>query len=129
MQSENSQPGKRDEAGNSRLLGRFSLVLIGDGEDVQSFPSVDSVPQTLRRKLQQTTQGANSATILIADKRGRQELVRALEQHPQLNTPVHPAPRTTPPPFRQPFSWKTWAELLLPIALGASLWLYFSSRF
>jgi len=40
------------------------------------------MPASLRRKLEKTTTGSNSATILIADRKGKEELVRAIQGLP-----------------------------------------------
>jgi len=43
---------------------------------------VDEVPSRLRTKLLRSTNGSNSATILIADRRGRKQVARALRALP-----------------------------------------------
>jgi hypothetical protein len=48
----------------------------------QVFRSVDEVPAGLRTRLLKSTNGANSATILIADRRGRQEIAKAMRHLP-----------------------------------------------
>jgi hypothetical protein len=46
------------------------------------FPQRDEVPASLRTQLLKSTNGANSATILIADRRGRREIARAMRNLP-----------------------------------------------
>jgi len=59
-----------------------SAVLIStDGTDAV-YRSVDEVPAGLRSQLVKSTNGANSATILIADRRGRQEIAKAMRNLP-----------------------------------------------
>jgi hypothetical protein len=55
-----------------------STVLISAGPSRQIFRSVDEVPNRLRAKLVKSTSSPNSATILIADRRGRREIARAM---------------------------------------------------
>jgi hypothetical protein len=43
---------------------------------------VEEVPAGLRTKLLKFTNGANSATILIADQRGRKEIAKAMKNLP-----------------------------------------------
>ncbi len=43
---------------------------------------MEEVPPQLRSRLLKTTNGANSATILIADRRGRKEIARAMRKLP-----------------------------------------------
>jgi hypothetical protein len=46
------------------------------------YRSVDDVPTRLRNKLLKSTNGANSATILIADRRGRKQIAKAMRHLP-----------------------------------------------
>jgi hypothetical protein len=43
---------------------------------------VGEVPQSLRKRLLKYTSGMNSATILIADRRGKEELAKAIRRLP-----------------------------------------------
>jgi hypothetical protein len=55
-----------------------SAVLISARGTDMMYRSMDEVPRPWRTKLLQSTSSANSATILIADKRGREELARVM---------------------------------------------------
>jgi hypothetical protein len=59
-----------------------SIVLISSGGEDLVFRSVDDVPARLRSKLLRSTNGSNSATILIADRRGRKQVAKALRAAP-----------------------------------------------
>ncbi len=121
------------------MTARSSTIFIAAGaEETRVFRSVEDVPADLRRTLHDSTGGANSGTILIADKRGREELVRALQGQPthvqcrladtirsrQVTEVVSEKKKE-----RLVGSFRTWIELLLPIAIGASLWFFVESRF
>jgi len=69
---------------NENASGMFqtSTVLISTSGTDQVFRSVDEVPAGLRTRLLKSTNGANSATILIADRRGRQEIAKAMRNLP-----------------------------------------------
>jgi hypothetical protein len=69
---------------NEKASGMFqtSTVLISTNGSDQVFRSVDEVPAGLRTRLLKSTNGANSATILIADRRGRQEIAKAMRNLP-----------------------------------------------
>jgi hypothetical protein len=69
---------------NPELSGLFqtSTVLISAGGADLVYRSVDEVPVRLRTKLLKSTNGANSATILIADQRGRKEISKAMRNLP-----------------------------------------------
>jgi len=63
-------------------LFQTSTVLISSGGADMVFRSVDEVPASLRNKLLKSTNGHNSATILIADRRGRREVAKAVHTLP-----------------------------------------------
>lgn len=61
-----------------RLTQRCSTIFISVGGDTRVYHSLEEVPPELRERLLDSTRGLNSATILIADRRGREEILRAL---------------------------------------------------
>lgn len=132
MRSENSSNNTRKPDGvpAKQIRARWSIVLVAQDKGLQAYPSIQSVPQPLRNKIESTVRGENATTLLIADQLGRAELVRALQSR---SAPPPPAPVLQPetktvPQRKVPFSWRTWAELLIPIGVGASLWLLLSLR-
>jgi hypothetical protein len=122
----------------AQLTARTSTIFIGTGDDTRVYRSVEDVPLPLRQKLLECTRGINSATILIADKQGREELVRALQGRPSevqcrlvenirgRRLPEKPAHQEKTSLLR---SGRLWAEILLPVAAGASLWAFVQSHF
>ncbi len=73
-------------ASNRKVRGTYqtSTVLISSGGSDRVFRSVEEVPAALRSQLLKSTNGANSATILIADRRGRREIARAMRNLPGI---------------------------------------------
>lgn len=67
---------------DSTRLYQTSTVLISSGGDDLVYHSVEEVPARLRTKLLKFTNGRNSATILIADRRGRREIAKAMRNLP-----------------------------------------------
>ncbi len=61
---------------------KTSAIFVSVGAHTHVYRSVDKMPASLRQKLEKTTTGANSATILIADRKGKEELVRAIQGLP-----------------------------------------------
>jgi hypothetical protein len=113
-----------------RLTARSSTIFIATGEETRVYRSVEDVPPPLRRKLVESTRGLNSATILIADKRGREELVRALqgrasEVQSRLADTIRSREQQQPnrvEHHRLSFcSIKVWLEVLLSAAAAGSL--------
>jgi len=114
----------------SRVTLKSSTIFISVGNRTEVYRSVADVPPSLRKKLEQSTNGINSATILIADRKGKEEIVRAIRGLPsdlrsRLGTSVReeaPAPlrRLAIPWVRVARVWEDWAEFLLPAAIGAA---------
>ncbi len=69
---------------NPEASGLFqtSTVVIASGGEHLVYRSVEDVPPGLRTKLLKSTNGTNSATILIADQRGRKEIAKAMRNLP-----------------------------------------------
>lgn len=108
-----------------RMTVKTSTIFISVGGKTKVFRSVDDVPPKLRRKLKESTSGLNAATILIADRRGREEIVKALRGVPSgLKSRATRAQRK----IARRMDWKTWAEILLPGLIGLLIWLAFSYR-
>jgi hypothetical protein len=106
-------------ARTTSLVMKTSAVLIAAGGERQVYPSVNAVPATLRKMLQDTTSGANSATILIADRRGKEEIAKALERVSEA-TPAVPASRAA---RLLGLSWRNWLGVAIGFASGVIGWL------
>src|SRR5690348_1751989 len=66
---------------NSGVFQTSTVLISASGADLV-YRSVEEVPAVLRSRLMKSTNGSNSATILIADRRGRQEIARAMRNLP-----------------------------------------------
>jgi hypothetical protein len=128
----------------AHLTAKSSTIFISAEGGTKVYRSVEDVPESLRKRLVASTQGVNAATILIADKRGREELVRALQGRPSdlqcrvveslRSRKCEPASterisRWSTPLWQRLKSVRTWIELLVPVAIGASLWFFIESHF
>jgi|SRR5579862_872436 len=122
-----------------RVTIKTSTIFIAKGGKTQVYHSVQEVPPRLRKELEESTNGFNSATILIADRRGRAEILRALNGLPSglrsrlaSTLAPTPVPSVTPSPARSAaalaFLRRNWAEILLPGAVGLAVWLAFHFR-
>jgi hypothetical protein len=108
---------------------KSSTIFISIGKRTKIYRSVDDVPPVLRKRLEQSTSGINSATILIADRNGREELVRSIQGLPsgvQTRVGANRKPKTA---VRQPASfwnaYRHWIELGGIGVLGLGIWLAF----
>ena len=68
--------------GEASGLFQTSTVLISSGGADLVYRSVEEIPPGLRTRLLKSTSGGNSGTILIADRRGRQEIAKTMGKLP-----------------------------------------------
>lgn len=61
---------------------RQSAIVIPEGDAVRVYRSLEQVPRPLRARLSGVQW--DYATILIADRRGREEIAKALRGHPSV---------------------------------------------
>jgi hypothetical protein len=128
----------------AHLTAKSSTIFISAEGETKVYRSVEDVPEHLRKRLVESTHGVNAASILIADKRGREELVRALQGRPsdlqcrvvetlRSRKAEASAPKKvsvwSQPLWQRLRSVRTWVELLVPVAIGASLWFFIESHF
>ena len=112
-------------ARNISLVMKTSAVMIAAGGERQVYQSVNDVPATLRKALLDSTSGANSQTILIADRRGKEEIARALERvsEPAMAPPENSGARILG------LSWRNWIGVgAISFACGVIAWLVCSYR-
>ncbi len=77
--------------GAKKGVVKTSTVLISAGQFESVYRSVEDVPAPWRDQLLRSTNGTNSATIVIADRQGRKEIAKAMRNLP-APTPSQPAP-------------------------------------
>src|SRR5580692_5548360 len=120
-----------------RVTVKTSTIFIAKGGRTHVYHSVNDVPPHLRKQLEESTNGFNSATILIADRRGRAEIVRALNGLPsglrsRLATSLAPKAKAAENAQTTLSALgclrRNWAEILLPGAVGVIVWLAFHFR-
>ena len=82
--------GACPRCGAAKGVVKTSTILISSGERQTVYRSVEEVPDSLKRQLIRSTNGLNSATIVIADREGRKEIAKAIRNLPApAPSPVH----------------------------------------
>lgn len=84
---------------------KTSAILISTREDEGFYGSLREVPPRLRSRLEEATNGANSGTIVIADKGGRKRILARAEAVPEQ--PDLEVARDSRP------VWAVWVGVLL----------------
>jgi hypothetical protein len=112
-----------------RLTRKYSTILIAAGGEYAAYRSVHDVPESLRKKLLETTSGRNAVTILIADENGRQEILRSLHGLPStlqsrwVRSVLAPHRHRRNPALFLLRHWRHVVEFALLVSIGAVLWL------
>lgn len=130
----------------NRMIIKSSTIFISVGAKTRVYRSLDEVSSGLRQKLEESTNSMNSATILIADRNGRREILKALKGMPgelrsrlasSLQTPGRvgvksPVPADATPSAEPPASSRFadfvrayWVEGAVPAAVGLLIWAAF----
>lgn len=99
---------------------RTRTIFIATRGKTALYHAFEEVPVALRKKLERSTTGANSGTVLIADRRGLQELVRLGVR--QREARRRQAKRTRGK-IALEFLMAHWPEIGLSGALAILLWL------
>ena len=100
-------------------------IVIASGEDMQVYRSEAEVPADLRKTLDECTKGANAATILIADRKGREELMRAIQGLP---TSLKVTRRLRRKDEAEPRKYLQFVDLGVVGAIGLIVWALFLFR-
>jgi len=109
---------------------KSSTILISLGGKTYVYRSLEEVPARLRRKLEQSTSGLNSGTILIADRGGREQILRSLRglpSHVQTRLLSALLSRRRTARLRSHLA-SPWLQILLAGLAGLLLWLLVSLR-
>ena len=57
-----------------RIVQKFSILYLSEGEQTKVYRSLGEVPEDVRRRLSRLARGSRVETLLIANERGRQLL-------------------------------------------------------
>lgn len=111
-----------------KLMQKVSTIVVGNGNTVRTYRSAEEMPPAVQRQMDQALSGENSATLLIADERGRQEILKSLRgQETDLDSRLISAlanrQREQPAPRRWRLSTRGWIEIGVLSLIGLVLWL------
>ncbi len=118
---------------------RTSTILIATEGRTRIYRSRAEMPPELRQKLQKALNSGTAGTVLIADQRGRDEILKLLRGEPsalrgapgsvrrRIKTDASPVVRATLPAWVLLGLRNRWSRaalaLLLPAAVGAGFYL------
>jgi hypothetical protein len=112
---------------------KTSTIFVGTGKRTRVFQSMDDVPTGLRKRMSEHLSGPNTRTLIVADRRGREYLLRVL-QRATNSTTLKSCDVIATPSVSRPFSdlWlkakRYWLEIALIGMLGATGWALVYSR-
>jgi hypothetical protein len=112
------------------MTQRCSTIFISIGDETKVYHSVEEIPLRLRERLIESTQGVNSATILIADKDGREQILKAVHKSESIHGNRHRnAISGVVGKWDLPqLTWHGLGRMLVLGGLGYILWLLITLR-
>lgn len=107
---------------------KTSTILISADSTDKVYRSVEEVPEPLRKTLLRSTSGILSRTILIADRRGSQEIERTLRNLPGTSKQqvLNSGLRGTVPAVQRRLTIAQTVGILITLAAGLVVWLTLS---
>ncbi len=118
-QSFEGNSGSCPLCGAARGVIKTSTILISSGGMRKVYRSVEELPDRLRRQLLRSTNGLNSATIVIADRQGRKEIAKAIRNLPGT---VKPDPAAAAPSPKLPLYMVRSAAAILLVTVAVLVW-------
>jgi hypothetical protein len=120
----------------SRITVKNSTVFVAVDDETRVFRSVDEVPPEWRKRFENPKGGLKPQTILIADRKGREEIMRSLQGQPSSIQTRWRAPQAMirvgsvagPYVRERKAAWKNpqvWAEIGFVLALAGAIWVSF----
>jgi hypothetical protein len=134
----------------TRITVKTSTVFVSVGHETRVFRSVDEVPPEWRKRFERPKGGLKPQTILIADRKGREEILKSLQGQPSsVKTrwrassgapPLAAAPGTMAPASNEPAlpledtpvvpdRWSArqiWIEAGFVILVACAVWIAFA---
>ncbi len=100
---------------------KTSSVMIAEGEEQTFYRSVRDVPEPLRSRLIESTHGANSGTIVIADRAGKDQITQVIAR--RENAKERAAAREIEAPVVEPPApaWHAFMDRSF-LGLGLTVW-------
>jgi hemin uptake protein HemP len=121
-------PGDRpDDSEMQTSTFKTSTIFVATGKRTRVFQSMDDVPTGVRKRMSEHLSGPNTRTLIVADRRGREYLLRVLQRATSSTTLKSCEPISKPSAARR-FTdlWFTakryWLEVALIGLLGAAGW-------
>ena len=114
----------------TRVTFKTSTVFVAEGNSTVVYRSLEDVPEDVRQRIEAHTSDGNGLSLVFADRKGREEILRSFRENDQL-TPEErrlAAERMAEMMvdgeiLSQPKSrWVTWAQFILPVAVAVIVW-------
>lgn len=108
---------------------KTSAVLIAAGDEQGFYRSVQEVPEPLRTQLIETTNSANSGTIVIADSAGKEQITQNAVRRVATDVDMPPEPQPAPRFRFLGMPWAAWVGIVLVTGAIAFSLAVFGFRF
>jgi hypothetical protein len=109
---------------------KTSTIFVATNKKTRVFQSMDHVPARLRKRMSENLSGPNTRTLIVADRRGREYLLKVLQRATNDSTLHAPEDQDVVAGHDRLFQvWfkakRYWLEIALIRSLGAAGWALF----
>jgi hypothetical protein len=105
---------------------KTSTIFVSTGKGTRVFQSVDDMPAELRKRMSDNLSGPNTRTLIVADRRGREYLLKVLQRatHSTKSLQCVTAMKSERNHFADvwPKAKRYWLEIALIGVLAAAGW-------
>src|SRR5689334_3970964 len=103
---------------------KTSTILVSTGRRTRVFRSLDDMPRQLRKRISENIAGPNSRTLVVADRRGQEYLLKTLKRE-ATSSPAVRKTRNDLYAERWNTAARYWVEIGLVGLLGLTSWALF----
>jgi hypothetical protein len=111
---------------------KTSTIFVSTEKGTKVFQSMEEVPTRLRKRLSENLSGPNTRTLIVADRRGREYLLKVLERATGTSNAIRPISEPPQHPAILAKAWpaakRYWLEIALIGFLAAASWALLSIR-
>jgi hypothetical protein len=111
---------------------KTSTIFVSTGKGTRVFQSAEDMPAELRKRMSENLAGPNTRTLIVADRRGREYLLKVLQRATHSSTGLQCVTAMKSERSQLAEAWpkakRYWLEIALIGVLAAASWALLNLR-